>query len=261
LAARLSRESAKVALHFMNICVRAIDYCPPVDITFGEFLRALVTADSDLLPDDPLGYRSEIIKAFRLRGIIPENVGSYSEEALRWSSPDVTGRPVPPCKGLIYDAVEGQAEEEQGGRTASRSGPNAVILTNYAKANASGLGLTYTRGTGLSINAHSFHPIHRIAPDGRLVVDFVVEFLQKKLVPLDPKDRKSPTFEFRGGSTVIFNRLGEVRYVVEKSISNDTRLEAQREFYLQTGQSRPAAAYIGQPKIGGLSIAGVHRGY
>jgi hypothetical protein len=260
LAKRLAREASKVASQFMNICVRAIDYCPPVDVTFGEFLRALITADSDLLPDDTLGYRGEIIKAFRLRGIIPENVSSYSEEALRWCSPDVSGRPVPPCKGLVYDAMEAEANEDVE-KAARQSKSNAVILTKYAKENARALGLIYTPGQEPNINAFSFHPIHRIAPDGRLVVDFVVEFLQKKMERLDPKDPKSPQVEFRGGSTVIFNRAGEVRYSIEKSIGNPSRLEAQREFHLQTGYAMPAAAYQDTFAVPARSFAAIHRGY
>jgi hypothetical protein len=67
LAERLCRKATTTAEHILNICIRAIDYCPPVDIQFGEFLRALITADSDLVPSDPWDYRGEIIKAFRLR--------------------------------------------------------------------------------------------------------------------------------------------------------------------------------------------------
>jgi hypothetical protein len=48
LAGRLTNEASKIAEHFVNICIRALDYLPPVDLSFGEFLRAIVTADSDL---------------------------------------------------------------------------------------------------------------------------------------------------------------------------------------------------------------------
>ena len=44
------------------MCLRALDYCPPVDVQFGDFLRALITADHDLVPDDPYGYRASLIE-------------------------------------------------------------------------------------------------------------------------------------------------------------------------------------------------------
>jgi hypothetical protein len=91
LANRLAGEAAKTAEHFSNICIRALDYCPPVDIQFGDFLRALITADYDLVPDDPFGYRAALIEAFRLRGIRPEGVTSYSEDSLRWCPPERPG--------------------------------------------------------------------------------------------------------------------------------------------------------------------------
>jgi hypothetical protein len=52
LANRLAAEAAKTAMRIQNICMRALDYCPPVDITFGDFLRALVTSDRDAVADD-----------------------------------------------------------------------------------------------------------------------------------------------------------------------------------------------------------------
>ena len=50
------------------MCIRALDYCPAVDITFGEYLRALITADIDLVPEDPLGYRVAFMEAFQKQG-------------------------------------------------------------------------------------------------------------------------------------------------------------------------------------------------
>jgi hypothetical protein len=70
------------------MCVRAIDYCPPVDITFGEFLRAVITADFDLVEDDDLNYRIAFIEAFRKRGIYPRDVRTLSVESLLWRGPD-----------------------------------------------------------------------------------------------------------------------------------------------------------------------------
>ncbi len=84
LVNRFANEAARVAGQFLNICVRALDYCPPVDITFGDYLRALITADSDLVPDDDQGYRVALIEAFRRRGILPDDVRVISEDSLLW---------------------------------------------------------------------------------------------------------------------------------------------------------------------------------
>src|SRR5205823_2802251 len=51
LVARLAREAAKAAGHVLAMCIRALDYCPPVDVTFGEYLRAVITADTELVHD------------------------------------------------------------------------------------------------------------------------------------------------------------------------------------------------------------------
>jgi len=42
----LALEAARAAQHVLNMCIRALDYCPPVALTFGDYLRALITADN-----------------------------------------------------------------------------------------------------------------------------------------------------------------------------------------------------------------------
>jgi hypothetical protein len=58
-----------------------------VDLTFGDYLRALITADMDLEPEDELNYRTAFISGFRARGIYPSGVRNFSEENLRWQPP------------------------------------------------------------------------------------------------------------------------------------------------------------------------------
>jgi len=82
LVNRLATEAAKSAQHILNMCIRALDYCPPVDLTFGDYLRALITADDDLVRDDDLGYRIAVVEAFRQRGIYPHDVRSLSIDSL-----------------------------------------------------------------------------------------------------------------------------------------------------------------------------------
>jgi hypothetical protein len=79
LVNRLANEAAKTAQQILGMCIRALDYCPPVDISFGDYLRALITADFDLVPDDDLGYRIALIDAFKRRGIYPRDIRTLSE--------------------------------------------------------------------------------------------------------------------------------------------------------------------------------------
>ena len=87
LIRRFAAEAAKAASHLLRMCIRALDYCPPCDLTFGDYLRALITLDSGLFPDDPLRYRVALIQAFRARGIYPRDVRTLSEDSLRWHRP------------------------------------------------------------------------------------------------------------------------------------------------------------------------------
>src|SRR5262245_17560739 len=90
LVHRLASEASQIAVHLLHICIRALDYCPPHDITFGSYLRALITADLDIAPEDENGYRVALIEAFRARGIFPRHVNTLSSESLRWNDPVFT---------------------------------------------------------------------------------------------------------------------------------------------------------------------------
>jgi len=262
LASRLCDEATKTANHMLNICIRALDYCPPVDIHFGEFLRAIITADSDLVPEDPWGYRASIIEAFRLRGIVPEDVFSYSEEALRWSSPDDPQKDPPPCSDLQFDVMRERANDPEAKKLNSvRIKHNFRVLGAYAKKNFCALGLAdpKSKKERLPIWPASFHPIHRVAPDGKLVIDFVVQYLQHRKVPIDPSDSKSSSMIFRGGSTVIFNHRGEVRYAVHKSVASAWRLADQRDYRSQQAGQSAVALY--DEKAATTNFSAVHRGF
>jgi hypothetical protein len=102
LVNRLAREATKTAGQLLRMSIRALDYCPPVDITFGDYLRALITADWDLVPDDQWGYRIAVIEAFRRRGLYPRDVRTLAADALRWQA-----SPLPSFADLIYKLKTG----------------------------------------------------------------------------------------------------------------------------------------------------------
>ena len=80
----LAKVASDTALALLSLIIRSLDYCPPVDLTFGDFLRALITADIDVRPSDPEGFRIAMIESFRDRGLYPRGVRNLSEEELRW---------------------------------------------------------------------------------------------------------------------------------------------------------------------------------
>ncbi len=82
LVNRLASEASLSAKHVLSMCIRALDYCPPVRVTFGDFLRAIITADYDLILDDDYDYRLAFIESFKEWGIYPKNIFSLSEESL-----------------------------------------------------------------------------------------------------------------------------------------------------------------------------------
>ncbi|MGX1100783.1 hypothetical protein [Amorphus sp. MBR-141] len=84
LVERLQRTASETAQTILQMCIRALDYLPPVDITFGDYLRAILTADNDLFADATVDHRVGVLEAFLKWGIYPKGRRSYSVESLLW---------------------------------------------------------------------------------------------------------------------------------------------------------------------------------
>ena len=84
LSARLASEAARTAQHVLQMCIRGIDYCPPVGITFGDYLRGVVSADYDLNAEESASHRLAFLDSFRQWGIHPRNMRSVSVDSLLW---------------------------------------------------------------------------------------------------------------------------------------------------------------------------------
>lgn len=218
LARRLTAEATKTASHFLNICIRAIDYCPPVDIRFGEFLRAMITADRDLVPEDRYDYRGALIEAFRRRGIYPEGVLSFSEDMLAWERPE-KDMFCPMKFSLKPNGNSGSAVD-----ISIKLREQMELLAKFAADNKVDLGLTK------DVQPWSIQPIRRIGPDGRLQIEFAVEFVETSEILVDEADPDGPRFTFHGGAAVIFDARGNAKYTIRKSTTNRERLDDQRRF-------------------------------
>lgn len=253
LANRLTAEATKTAGHFLNMCIRALDYCPPVDITFGDFLRALITADSELVPDDDRGYRDILIEAFRRRGIRPADVTSYADTSLRWQPLETPSGKSLFCRGLQFTLT---------GRTSRKvTGENARALSEFAERHAGALGLR-RRGRGQKgIQPWTFHPVHRVGPDGQLRFEIVAELVQQQKVALTAGGRKKQRV-YRGGVTLVIDATdGAVRYAIYKRLDSRGRLARYREFW-DRWRATLTETYSDPDAQGGeADFALIHRGY
>jgi hypothetical protein len=228
LSQLLAKEVCKLANQFLNICIRAIDYCPPVDIRFGEYLRAMLTADFDVVPDDGHGYRDKLIKSFRRRNIKIDHVLDLSQDSLRWWSPDVT---VAPIEGLRFrdlrfedDSLRHAGEDEIRRR--------AQVLGRHITRDPDGLrpyGLHKPGGEYGSIVVQSIRLLYRVDAGGFGRNDLIAEVSQTRT-----KDGS----EFVGGATLIIGAEGRLRYIVRKRVDDIKRRKRELE-YAGPGGAQP----------------------
>src|ERR1700754_513033 len=233
LAERLAAEACRTAEQFFTVCARALDYCPPVDITFGDFLRAVLTADLDLRPEDPDGVRDALMEAFRLRGIVADEATSFTEESLFW--PKVRRDALPPVAGLQFGDPNGLTRLEQDN--------NGDVLRAYAQKYARLLGFDPEAG---KIQAPSFHPMFHMGQDGSLFVNMVVELVQTIRIPFDDDDPNSGTFPMRNAVTLLIAQdpsdggdtkpPPRIRFLIPK-LHTQKREERMRNYYIATGRA------------------------
>jgi hypothetical protein len=276
LVDRLAREAAASAGHVLNMCIRALDHCPPVDVNFGDYLRALVTADRDLVPDDDRGYRIAVIEAFRRRGIYPQGVRSLSAESLCWAVP--VGDEAAALRGLLPGVKSLRRVRPDWSLTTSRQKVwremqescreiHGWLVSEEVRGIAAHFGLALGQDAPRSIDrgkdglplfeVHSVRPARRLGPDGQTLTDLVIEITQKRRGYLNPVwqekvdkgeiDPPPHDFWLRGGCTVLVDLdRGAVRYCIGKGIVSDARLATQRAFVRSSGS--PQATYFGDPR-------------
>jgi hypothetical protein len=243
LVGRLAEAAAKSAQHVLKLSIRALDYMPPVDPHFGDFLRALITADSDLVPDDRLGYRVAFIEAFAARGITADGVRSFSPESLRWQTLQQAAQP--PGLGDFIRAKIDLGWDVAGDRENAWRGArvNAWQLhewlsdpANFSEQHAAALGLDRalhaaagadgyrldTRGRP-RFEVHSVRPARRVTVDGDMRTDIIAVITQRR--ELDSPVGGAVTV--RGGCTLVLDRregVPPIRYCVTVPVFGKTAL-------------------------------------
>jgi hypothetical protein len=223
---RVVEDGSDAAEQLLTMCIRALDYCPVVDITFADFLSAILTADYELIPDDGrYKYRSVLSQEFKSWGIKPAS-GTLDE---------LDGREVPELgtwrpaleKPFNYDCVHKESLES-----------NTDEVFRFLWENRNLLGIYENAYTWVI----SIRPCIRIAPDGFILRETVSEYRQS--LDLDAGQLKSVSSGMRkpagmpdntkvrlnGGGVLIFNEFGKLKYHVHSRIDSPPRQNSRLEY-------------------------------
>ena len=217
-AGRVVEEGASAAQHLLRMAIRAIDYMPPLDISFRDYVSALITADSEAFPDDSrYRYRPAILDAFAGYGIKPAS-GSASRPGL-WKPPDCT---------LTY----GHAHADP--MRWDREAMFRFLWENRAPLKLDPDALTIVE---------SVRPVVRLSGDGFVLRETVVEYYQ--LLDLDARELRrvgvkapagmsaSEKVRLYGSGTLLFDEFGHVKYMIGTRLRSPKQSDRLRELWLR----------------------------
>jgi hypothetical protein len=188
---------------------------PPTDITFGDYISALLTSDLEIRPDDSrYNLRQHLLDGFAAFGFRPSS--SYGGDAGRWS---------PPLEPLNYAFVHREALQR-----------DRDEVFRFIWDNRAALGLcdeAYTEVGGV-------RPVLRVDVDGFTLRETVADYVQILTVRADELEtikipgttkriRRPPglddwqTIRILGGGALIFDEFGHLKYHVRNAVLNPER--------------------------------------
>ena len=204
-------EGARVAGHLLTMAIRAIDYCPPTDIWFSDYLAALLTVDREVVPDQgKYNYRKALLDNFeafgikQARGTDVDGTWKLFDEELTYSRSHF--------ESMLRD------REEVFRFIWENRDPLKIRKDSY-------------------IEVQSVLPSIRVGPDGFVLRETVAEYIQiltlwtgelKTVLGIDPpkdipKDRRIRIF---GGGALVFDEYGQLKYHIPDRIED---LERSRQ--------------------------------
>jgi hypothetical protein len=213
-------EGARVSGHLLTMAIRALDYCPPTDLTFADYLSALLTIDREVVPDDDkYGYRKWLLKNFSDYGIHPAG------------ETDVDGTWKRCNEELIYSRSHYNSMLHE---------PQEVFRFIWENRNA------------LKIDADSYvevqsvRPAVRVGPDGFVLHETVADYIQ--ILTLQANELKkrlgiiSPTgidpgrrIRIFGGGALIFDEYGQLKYQIANRIENRKYQQTRLDYLGESG--------------------------
>jgi hypothetical protein len=219
---RAAEEGARAARHLVEMAIRAIDYCPPVDFTFSDFLRAMLSADEELVPDDALGYRKAVSDAFERFGIIAPPVSPLT----------IADTDYPSYRSFSYASL--------------RSDPDETFRFLWDNAGLFGIDRDYY------LHVENVRPSVRVGPRGFVVAETLVDYVQELILTrteLDALcgraglDRLAPDtipgttkIKLYGGGVIVFDEFGAIKHHHAKPLADWGRQVDRLEYLVARGQ-------------------------
>jgi hypothetical protein len=206
----VAEQGADIAELLLTMCIRAIDYTPPIHITFSHFLSAMLTADLEVRTDD---------SRYHLRDTLRDVMAQFG----------ITGASLDANGYWVRADTAGQLTRGGAHFTALQTDDTEMfrhIWNNRRK---------------LRLNSHAFtqiasvRPCVRVSPsDGFQIRETVVECgqylkisaadlpvygLDEVKLPLDTP------IELRGGSTLILDEYGDLKYEISDKLPSPKAMD------------------------------------
>jgi hypothetical protein len=213
--ARAAEEGSKSAQHLLGMAIRSIDYCPPVEFEFEDFLDAVLASDAVVSPDDEHGYRDSLADAFARFGIFrpPGRIIDLSQ-----------GEP------LRYDNIN---------FSALRADRDEVFRFLWQNADRLEIDPSYHLQVG------SVRPATRVGPDGLVVNETVADYVQMldaSAAELGQRQIEVPddlppdaACQIWGGGALIFDQFGMAKFHQTKPIYDPERQGRRLEYLVRAG--------------------------
>ena len=229
-------QGAAVADHLLSMSIRALDYCPPTDITFPDYLSALLTIDREIVPDDSkYGYRKALLENFRAYDIGHADDAGPDGTWSRWEGELVYSR-------SHFDSMLRDKEEV------------ARFLWENQRA--------FELHPDAYIQVESVRPCSRIGPDGFILRETVAEYVQlmtltagelRAALKIKPPPEMARTERVRiyGGGALVFDEYGQLKYQIRNCIEDATRQTERLRYLWETG-------YFDQPPDPASHFARMH---
>jgi hypothetical protein len=199
---RVVEEGADVARTLLTMAIRGLDYTPPVHLEFGDFLSAMITADSEIRADDmKYGLRQGLLDWFAKYGIEP---ASGSADGL-WEGSDFQLA----SEGVHFGSLQ----------------TDPVEMFRLVWANLEKLSLVPSAYTRIA----SLRPCVRTSPDDGLPLHETVaeclQYVKIRAAELGPYGLVKPEgmpdsteIPLEGGSTLILDDYGRLKYEVHNRL-------------------------------------------